>query len=367
MATRHKLNQSYPVCHVVLLGRHDLTIFDRYITGNPRMRMRMINSDTSTTTRSIKTLMAYPYFTSGIIKFCIVSELNMLDTIRCNVLVINISESEPYYGSEVDITRTWTDRIRSIHCNDHAVMPVYVRYDSAKELLPDCTVRNDSIISNVTADPIRLLAKIWRIYLNVPRDSPVIYNPRPDKLANISIIIDRVDKSYTVSNILDMVMAGNNIACHRVPSNENTEYNNHIYVIGTTLGQITMKFKEDNVQHNPSKRTIYDVLLVVIGRHGMLSNRFKSYMDNICDVVGTRPVFICAMPDDNCTNPRCKIQCNEHVNTAVNAYSRKFETVDGVIQMSTCVTWNPQLVKRIIRHYVNDGRYSDTIMCSFKY
>lgn len=364
-------NQSdlLPICHVGLVGTHDLSRFDKCIAAKPHMNIRVVHEESSSTTRTFKLILFNPNFTVGTLKLYVASDPKDLDKVPCNVLVINITDSEPYYGSELNTAQEWTDHIRSVRGNDHKVVVRYVQYDSAD--LPDCMVKDSNcVIYFGDNDPMRIIAKIWRAYLGTHMHYPVLHDPRPDELATIRVNIARFDKSYDVPTILTHVVADNKYVVYKVPAEtECINVNTHVYEIGTINGQITMTFTENTGNTDPNLRVMDDVLMVVVSRHGLVSEQFKRYMDTECDVTSAESVFICTMPDDNCTDPECVIKCTKHISTAFNKFVRRFNNVDGVVQlvMNEQSHWNPPLLQRIIHHNINDGNYQDSLMVSYRY
>lgn len=360
MASTVKVN---PTCHAGFIGTCDLSIFDKCITDNPQMDITVVTEESNSTTRTYRMKLLNPTVTDGTLKLYVASDPKDLDEVPCNVLVIYISDSEPYYGLELETEQKWTDHIRSIHGNDHRISTVYVQFTATN--LSKCTVK-DRITYLCAKDPMRIITKIWREHLAISNYGPVLSNPRSDKLATVRVNIARFDESYDVPTILTHVVADNKYDVYEVPANVSRENRTHVYELGTVNGQITMTFTEDT---DSDLRVKYDVLMVVVSRHGMISEQFKRYMDTECDVASAHSVFICTMPDDNCTDPECVIKCTEHIDMAFNKFVRRFCNVDGVVQLAINkqTHWNPPLLHRIIQHYVNDGDYQDSIMCSFKY
>lgn len=375
MATYDNSDQSpRPTCNVGLIGKHDLTLFDRCITDNPHMDIHSIEKYTSTRTRSIVTRLVYPNDTVGILNLYVVSDPSDLDNIRCDVLVMNISDSEPYYKSEHATAQKWAEHNQRVRGDDHKVVTLNVRYDDVPyndPMLPlGCTAKTDDrrVLLDCTNYPMRFIARLWILYLNVPPYSPVLYNPRKDQLRSLSINIDRVGIRHDVPTILDRVFPRNSSGFYPVcPTGSEEIHRDHTYIIGTMAGDIFMKFSEDTDIKHLDDHLKYDILMVVVNRHKLISNYFKRYMDTECAVASAHSVFVCVLPDDNCTNPDCIIQCTKHVGTAFNKFVRRFDNVDEVVQLTECYPCNSPLIDRIIRHYVNDNDFSDNLTCPFAY
>lgn len=347
-------NLFLPECHVVLLGNHDLTAFDRCITDNPHMGMYKMPKDDSATTRTIKMFVWTPKHTLGAVKLYTVSDPSDLDDIRCDVLVMKISEAEVYYTREIETAQKWTDHIRSVHGNDHRVVTLY-GFDGIPDNLPvECTVMedNDCIVLDIAVNPLRLLRKIWQKYFDIPRECPILNDPRRDDSRNLTVNIDRFFTHHTLSDILDIAMDCSPFICHNVQSaSSGEEIWPRKYVISTYGGQMTLLFTEDTDTVD-TRYMVYDVMLVVVNRHELVSDRFEEYMYIKCDIRSARAIFICTMPDDDCTDPDCRIQCRDRNNSVTTSYVGNIDNVIDIVHLGTGTSFDPPLIKRIIQHHV---------------
>lgn len=331
--------------NAIVVGRFDIS---KYIDACIAHRSGTVtditcNDDITQSTlvpvRSIKTCLLYPNRCSVIINFYSVQERTDLDKINSDIdtILINYGLDEPYAESAYTERQLWCDDVSSRQVAERTPAVLYV---SREKILTTCQYSPDidEIISNVIADPIRLISIIAKAHTIAPAIVPVLYVPRPDALrhVNIGIAMYNMEPQWCFDYVVREIMPCAKSHVHKIASDINISSQ---YVVNTLDGNTILTFLNYNISINQT--VPIDVLILVTHPHVILEPAFHRYVREINDVYVKITMIGLINSYDLCSDIDCTLECTTSVSTAISLYRiRYFGHVHRIIWIIHGTQWS---------------------------